>query len=223
MKYTTTLILTACSASSLSAAVIASYDLGLAGANTFNATTTETGVSNSALSNGSLSTFITNEDLGYPVGSNPVIQAAPTGTTNINAALAVANDSYFSFTVTPDAGQTVDLSNLTFNAARGGSSGTARGYAVRSSVDGFAADLGTADLATVRPTWTSVDIDLSAADFDALTTATTFRIYVYSNSPARSVEFDDIVLNGDISAIPEPSGLALLLLGAASFSARRRR
>ena len=58
---------------------------------------------------------------------------------------------------------------------RGGGS-TPRGYDVRSSVDNFAATLGTADVPTARPAFTAVSIDLSGSAFQNLA-AITFKIF----------------------------------------------
>lgn len=200
-------------------AVIVGYDFGpdtAAGA-TFAVTTSATGVSGTAITKGAgIGQFRATNVLGYATDS--ALQLNPN---NFNsAAAAVVGNAYFTFEVTPDASQTINLSSLTFNAARGG--GPTRGYDVRSSIDGFASTLGTADLLTQRPTFTAVSIDLSGSQFSGLTTATEFRVYVYTPSIGSSVEFDDIELNGTVTAVPEPSSGLLAALGGLLLARRKR-
>ena len=116
----------------------------------------------------------------------------------------------------------IALSSLEFLGARGGAS-TARGYDVRSSIDGFATTLGSDDFANQRSDgFVPVIIDLSGGDFSNLTTATEFRVYFFTPDAGNSVEFDNIELNGTVTAIPEPSSSLLVVLGGV-FLARRKR
>ncbi len=52
-----------------------------------------------------------------------------------------------------------------------------------------------------------------------VTGTTTFRIYSYSPAAGSSVDYDNLVINGDV--VPEPASLGLL--GAAGLLALRRR
>ena len=52
------------------------------------------------------------------------------------AATAVSNNQFFQFTIGANAGYQLDLSDLTFDAARSGPT-TPRGWVLRSSIDGF--------------------------------------------------------------------------------------
>lgn len=156
------------------------------------ASTTGTNITGGSLTNNLLTSFSTGSGLGY--ATEPVIIANPTsGATS--AATAISTDSYFYFSISPTAGNSISLTTLTFNIARGGS-GTPRGYDVRSSADDYAASLGTADVATTRPTWTAVSIDLSGAAFQGMTATVTFKIYLYAPSTANSLDIDDVVVNG---------------------------
>jgi hypothetical protein len=158
---------------------------------------------------------------GYPTGY--VLRMFPAANA-IDAASAVANNSYFTFTITPNVGEELDLSSLTFNVARGGGGGTPRGYAVRTSVDAFAANVTQADVGTVRPTWTSVTADLSGPAYQHLTTGTTFNLYMYAPSTGSSMEFDSITVNGTVAAVvPEPATGLLLGLGGLLLRSRRAR
>lgn len=154
-------------------------------------TSNDTNVSGGSLTNGSL-TSMAADTPGY--ASDPALVCAPAASAT-SEATAVTNSSYYSFTVTPGSGVSMNLTTLTFNAARGGA-GTPRGYGVRSSIDAYAADIQTADLTTVRPTFSAISVDLTGASYQKLTAAVTFRIYVYAPSTGNSVDFDDITLNG---------------------------
>jgi len=142
--------------------------------------------------------------------TEPVLRVDPLGGAN-SAAAAVANSVYFSFAIAPEAGKTLGLTNLTFDAARGGGA-TPRGWALRSSVDGFAADISSADIPTQRQTFTPYDISLGDPQYQGLSSSVEFRFYVYSPSSGSTVEFDNITLNGTV--VPEPAGIALIALGA---------
>jgi hypothetical protein len=127
-----------------------------------------------------------------PAYGRPVLRIDPGGATT--AAQAVTNGTYFEFTMTADDGFFLDLDNLMFGADRGGS-GTPRGFVVRSSVDGFANNIATADLTTVRPDLKLYTADLSDAAYTDLTEIT-FRIYSYSPSAGSSTEYVDVTVNG---------------------------
>lgn len=186
------------------------------------ATTSDPLVTASAITTNNLTgSFGYAAGLGYP--SPTVAQVNPP--TTLTAADAVAGDEYFSFTVTPTAGATLDLTDLTFDAARGGG-GTPRGWEVRSSVDGFASSLGTADIPTARPALTSFSVNLGAASFDNLTSAVEFRFYSYSPNSNNSVEYDNIELNGTaalVAMVPEPASGLLVIVASTGLLLRRRR
>ena len=133
--------------------------------------------------------------------SSPATQPATTPylrttfVTNVSATQAAAftNNADFKFTLTADTGYLLNLTALDFDAMRGGAS-TPRGYAVRTSVDGFASVLGTADLPTVRPNFTHVTLSLAGATFQNLSTIT-FKIYSYSPGTGSSVDYDSFVVH----------------------------
>lgn len=149
----------------------------------------------------------------------PVLRVDPLGNAT-NAAQAMANGKYFSFTVAPLSGETMSLSSLTFDTARGGS-GTPRGYAVLSSADSFSSILKTANIATVRPTMTAVVVDLPAVSFENLSSGVEFRVFTYSPAAGSSVEYDNITVNGAVT--PEPGAMGVMLLSGAAMLMRRRR
>gem|GEM_PF-3086451 len=130
---------------------------------------------------------------------------------------------YIEFTVTATSGYVLNLDDLTFNTARGGSSGT-RSWALRTS-------LTSGDFATGTPTairtngGTTMDnelVDLSAGTFQNITSVT-FQLATISDASGLAIDYDDIVLNGTVTAIPEPSSLGLMGLALGLFSMMYRR
>jgi len=136
-------------------------------------------------------------------------------------ALAITGNDYFTFTLTPSPGFEMDLTSLSleFDASY---NTVDRGYSIRSNVDSYAVTL----LSYVEPlntgssgTFLSQSLNLTGASFQNLTSAITFRIYTYDNagSPGSYMRFDNIVLSGDLSAVPEPGSLSLLTAVAGMF------
>lgn len=139
--------------------------------------------------------------------TNPVVQppSTPYLRTTFNVLsqtpdAAIINNADFKFTLAANAGFLLELTSLTFDVMRGGTTAP-RGYDVRSSVDNFAATLGTADVTTNRPTFTPVSIDLSGSVFQNLSTIT-FKIFCYTPATGSSVDYDNIVVNGITMALP---------------------
>jgi hypothetical protein len=168
-------------------AVLLQYNL----TSDFAPSTTAANINGGTATSNLLSSF-TRGAAGY--ASDSVSSAGP-ATNATSAATAITNGSYFFVTITPAAGFSMSLTTLTINMARGGSA-TPRGYDIRSSIDSFAASLGTADLLTQRTTWTAVSIDLSAAGFQNVITSITFNIYVYAPSTVNVIDWDDLIING---------------------------
>lgn len=145
-----------------------------------------------------------------PTGySSPLMRVAPkvnmTQITDPAAALAesISKDIYFEFTVNAN-GEIYSMTQLSFDLARGASSGQ-RGYAVRSSVDGFTDDLareGNVNTAFSRPNQKSVEIDLEsfAGDFSGLTTDVTFRVYFHTPQTGNEMDIDNLVIEGTIDS-----------------------
>lgn len=162
----------------------------------FTVSSNDSSITAGTVTEGSLSLF-SNTTVG--AATDPILVANPPDSDSNTASEAIGNDSYFFFAITPVSGSTMSLTTLTFNIARGGAS-TPRGYDVRSSADGFAATLGSANVSTQRPTFTPVSIDLSGASFQSVSGTITFRIYIFAPTDGNSLDIDDIVVNGAIGA-----------------------
>lgn len=155
----------------------------------------------------------------------PFLRAERRGAASTDDATALANDTYWAVTVTPNSGFRVSLTNLVFDVARGGAS-MPRGWSFYTSVDGFALANRLATNPSVqsqRPTFAPATVDLSAARFQNLTGPITFRMYIFTPDGGQSVEYDNMVLNGTVTVIPEPGSLALVGAAASGWLVLRRR
>lgn len=160
-------------------------------------------------------------------GSNTRHMFVRVGGTNATSATdeagAVAANDYYTFTATPSAGFSLNLTSLNFDLARSGGSFTGNLF-IRSSLDGFTSNLfsDTAASGSTGLTTTGLTLDSS---FQNLTTPVEFRFYFADNGTTttdNSVVFrlDNVVLSGDV--IPEPGSAALLAFGALGLAFRRR-
>lgn len=132
---------------------------------------------------------------------------------------AIAADDYYTLNFSAASGFEMDLTalSLVFDS----STTTGIDIAVRSSVDGFSTDVYNwgGDLGAAGHT---VTIDLSGGTYDNLSSIE-FRIYGWGSTASSNRlaigtlgtadGVDDIVLQGTVAAVPEPSVYTMLLLG----------
>jgi len=150
-------------------------------------------------------------------GNNPATNGGrfnANGWTETSLANAIAADDFFEWTITADSGFQINLDSITFNFQRSGTGPTE--FAIRSSLDSFASDVATFT-GLANGTTQTVDNTTLGASFNAFTTAT-FRFYGFGSTNAGgSAGFEgtgnDLILNGAVTAVPEPSTLALISLG----------
>ena len=143
---------------------------------------------------------------------------------------ALAEDDYLTFTVTPDAGFSIDYTNITFEMSKGPSSPTnkpGKGPSLHVFANNFAIGdvIGSGKVPDSKPdtdVWFSFDIDLSS--LGTVTTPTVFRLYLDDGGAlnvGHQIRTDTIVVNGDV--VPEPGSLSLALLGLGGLLMPRRR
>jgi hypothetical protein len=110
---------------------------------------------------------------------------------NSNNFDATQNTSkYLSFTITPT--NKMALTEISWDMARGGNSGT---WAIRSSIDGYAANIATGTIANGTNPYTVV----FPSGFQNLAASVTFRIYAYglqNTASTRTVTIDNVRLSG---------------------------
>lgn len=176
------------------------------------------------VNNNSTISLVRTTSVGY--STDPVLSAARA---NFNES-SVRDNVYFTFTVSPNSGNVLNLSNLTFNVAQGGGVAGTRDYDIRTSLDGFSTSLtGIVPIPSVRPTFTGTSVDLSGSQFQTLASPITFQFRIFTPTVSQNIDFDNITLNGAVSAVPEPAPVALLGIAASwillrqQYSARRLR
>ncbi len=186
---------------------------------TFTSTTTETSASSGA-----------GPDGGFSSAGNAFLRGDATGSTE---AAALADDDFFSFTISVNNAvvDRLDLSSFTFDF---GGTATATGFTtnvyVQSSVDGFGtgnpvlftdsqAIAANADNASLN---TANAVPVGTAAFDSLTNVTfQFRFSDTATTSPQINRFDNVVVNGAV--VPEPSTVAMLLGGLGLLAMLRRR
>ncbi len=115
-----------------------------------------------------------------------------------NQATAIDLGQYNQFTITPNAGYTLTLSNISFTqvATDDPSSGTTEWH-LRSSIDGYAADISSG---TITTTTQSPSINLPSGNFTNIG-AVTFRLYVTNIKSSSTVwSNDDVTVTGTTNA-----------------------
>lgn len=222
-------------------------------ASNLSATTEATGITGSDISFGSFSSA-SSSYYGRSGGSADLYSRAfeltqtngdgrILGTTE--AVAANTRNTYFQFTFTPTSGS-FDLTNFTANIKAQIAAGTTdlvgftAYYFLRSDADGYTANLGTSSVSVSGVTSGNGDIsdtvsfDADLSSFTNISSAVTFRLYVYavgegdvSLAPNHIVRADDFTIVGATS-IPEPKqaaalfgGISLLILTIARRRTKR--
>jgi hypothetical protein len=134
------------------------------------------GMTASAMSAGAGTTLATTANTGPDRGGGSFIFTGVTCDAATLAAAVAAND-YFEITLTPGA-QPLNLSHLTFLLGRSQVDNAPKGFAIRSSIDGFTANLVDEyyDLAA-SGVFLQMAVSLHGGGFTGLTAPVTFRFY----------------------------------------------
>ncbi|KGO84599.1 hypothetical protein Q765_20730 [Flavobacterium rivuli WB 3.3-2 = DSM 21788] len=104
---------------------------------------------------------------------------------------------YFTLKLTPNAGYMINLSSFVYNSQTSGS-GPAM-VAVRSSIDGFVANIGSPT--STQDSQDANTITLSASVYQNVTTAIEFRIYAWGTGTG-TYSVNDFTFNGTVVAAP---------------------
>jgi hypothetical protein len=129
-----------------------------------------------------------------------------------NLGLAMDNNDYMTFTVTPANGYKLNLSRFTFRTRVNDQNNSAERWALFSSIGGFAngAEIATGqttDIASWTNAGNNVAIDLwTEPVLQGLTNAVTFRLYIYGGNANTSSAtlFDKVILRGSATLATIP-------------------
>jgi len=140
---------------------------------------------------------------------------------------ALAGNDFIQFIVSPNAGFRFDATSLVFSWERSGTGPSS--LTLRSSFDSFVSDIGS--IAVLSASLTTGN-SLNISGVSNVSSATTFRLYGFGGTSAAGTGgFDtvssttNVVFNGSVSAVPEPTSIALVCLAGCSslsFANRRR-
>ncbi len=110
-------------------------------------------------------------------------------------------NDYFEFSLTPNSGRSINFISFVFTLQSSGTGPQSPNIVLRSSVDGFTANI--ASLTTALGPGSLNTIDLSPAAYQNITTAITFRIYGWAASAAGGTfSINDFTFNGVTSVLP---------------------
>ncbi|OPZ24372.1 MAG: hypothetical protein BWZ02_02856 [Lentisphaerae bacterium ADurb.BinA184] len=138
---------------------------------------------------------------------------------------SITPTDYVGFTLAADPGKTLDLTDVAFYYTFNGGTGYTATFTLRSSLDGYTADLAQ----FVKPSssggynagWTSTGPIALGSAFGNIASVG-FRIFLSDDveSNTYSLRLDNLTVNGEV--IPEPASAALLGLVALAFLRCRR-
>jgi hypothetical protein len=200
----------AVSGSAASAAVIAEYTFA---GNTLTSSDTDPLSTATTFNNG-----VGYTNTGFTSNSRRVTGAGGFGSASNNA--DPLNGEYFTFTVTPTSPlDTLNIAGLSFDALRGGGSpdDVSAFYLIDGGPLTSFADISAETVSTAFNTESSGTLNLTAnSSFEV-------RIVFHGNNQGNgSNRVDNVVLDGSVTVIPEPSSLAAVgLLGLVGLRRRR--
>jgi hypothetical protein len=189
------------------AEVVAKYIFGTTSGASFTRVSTD-------FASRSTATDMTDGRASFAVGSssgNPAVSYAVT-TIKLSSSEpdAVTSNQYGAFTVTATNGTVLNLTNLSFQV-QDSAADVVGTWFVRSSIDGFAANLGSFPGTT---NWTTNSIALPWPAYQSRTSVT-FRFYAYNSGPkstGKSVRLDNVVLADDAEPVTGYPGVPRVLV-----------
>lgn len=113
----------------------------------------------------------------------------------------------------------LNLTSLTFDASKSGKNGRLE---ISASVDGFSTQTSVFDQ-VINPGFTSGTAILSGLGVVSTDISFLFEYFSVHNSQASTAAIDNVVLNGELTAVPVPAAAWLMLSGLAGMGLLSRR
>ena len=158
-------------------------------------------------------------------GDDYIAYSRSAGFAQTNALGVIADDTYFSLTITPDEGKSISLTSISFDAMAGTAGPSDRQFYLMSDKTGYLSTAVLASASTVTgsplmPYNTSTfdqnfSADLSGISaFSNIVDSITFRFYIATPTTFQNVGFDDIIVKGIIDdAVYVPGDVSIALEG----------
>jgi hypothetical protein len=158
------------------------------------------------------------------------------GVNDLSLDQTLANATYFSISLTPLAGQVLNVNNISFDCMVGTANAAANreffllsnetGYddthvllagGTQTTIAGytFPGPVIPLNNSTTGDTLFSVDLSGNSA-FQNVTSPMSFRFYINTDTVSQNVGFSQLTVNGSVVPAPEPSSVAFLALGSCS-------
>ena len=203
---------------SLQADVLAQYDMETSGSRIV-ASTVISDITSSDLVGNNLNTPSSFTLASVDAADDYIAWSRNAGSAQTTAEGVIADNTYFSFTLTPEVGKSITIDSISFDVAAGTAGPSDRQFYLFADKSGYlsgnvlfsaSTEIGSPLLPYNTTTFDqNFSITLSGnSAFQNITDSVTFRLYIATPTNSQNIGFDDITVNG--SVIPEPGSYALL-------------
>ena len=118
------------------------------------------------------------------------------------------NSAYFTFSMAANAGSQINLTDFQVTLQR--SNNSISNFEFRSSLDSFATNIGSLSYPGTGTSAILQTINLGSSPFQGIQSSVEFRLFAWgAGSSANTLSVNDFTFNGSITAVPEPSSIAL--------------
>jgi PEP-CTERM motif len=139
----------------------------------------------------------------------------------VSGALNITSSTYFTFTLTPEAGYSVSITSLSFGARIADVTATPTNFQIYTSADSYATSIGSGVF--TKGSWSLYSPTITTTTA-ALDTPLVVRIYLLGGqggTQTGGIRIDDVTIASQ--AVPEPQTYALIGLGLAALLFFRKR